>query len=275
MQLFEGEQNMSIRIKNWSKLQHFKDRTPPWIKLYRDLLDDPDWHDLPGDDGKTLIGLWLIASEDETREGTLPCSRKLAFRLRVSVNDLERALIRLGHWLINDDIAVISPEYRSDAPETETETETKGEEETESECEGKPSAKAVRVKKPKGRNYGIAALGIQDEVMGFAEAVWTAWPKDGWNFSTKSTSPRRINRALFLERFQEILTHSPVLKGDGTRLTAEDLASAALDFVKGRVAEGRRDGSEIPNVPCIANFFSSCEGEKNPWKDAVLSYFGG
>lgn len=129
---------MAIRIKNWSKLQHFKDRTPPWIKLYRDLLDDPDWHDLKGDDGKLLIGLWLIASEDESHNGTLPGLRKLAFRLRISEATLEQALTRLSHWLIRDDIAVISERYRDDAPETETETETETEKSTPLPPKGEP-----------------------------------------------------------------------------------------------------------------------------------------
>ena len=115
---------MSIRIKNWKKLQHFKDRTPPWIKLYRDLLDDPDWHDLEGIDAKLLVGLWLIASEDETHNGTLPSLRKLAFRLRIQEVYLEQAFTRLSHWLIRDDIGSISGRYQDDAPETETETET-------------------------------------------------------------------------------------------------------------------------------------------------------
>lgn len=112
---------MSIRIKNWSKHQHFKDRTPPWIKLYREILDDPDWHELDGETAKVLIGLWLIASEDEAHEGTLPDERKLAFRLRINQVQLSESINRLSHWLIQDDITAISDRYQSDAPETETE----------------------------------------------------------------------------------------------------------------------------------------------------------
>ncbi len=111
-----------IRIKNWSKLQHFKDRTPPWIKLYRDLLDDPDWHELDGETAKLLIGLWLIASEDEDRSGALPDARTLAFRMRADVSRIEKALTRLNHWLVRDDIGVISERYQVGSPETETET---------------------------------------------------------------------------------------------------------------------------------------------------------
>ena len=113
-----------MRIKDWGKFQHFKDRTPPWVKLYRDLLDDPDWHELDGDTAKYLVMLWLIASEDENKKGGLPDSRKLAFRLRTTEAKINHALTKLSHWLIRDDIVTISERYRGDAPETETETET-------------------------------------------------------------------------------------------------------------------------------------------------------
>jgi hypothetical protein len=33
---------MTYRVKDWTKFQHFKDRRPPWIKLYRDILDNRD-----------------------------------------------------------------------------------------------------------------------------------------------------------------------------------------------------------------------------------------
>ena len=115
------------RIKGWNKFQHFKDRRPPWVKLYRDLLDDMDWHELDGDSAKTLISLWLIASENE---GQLPSMRKLAFRLRMTEKALAAVISQLDHWLEVDDNEPISARYQDDAPETETETET----ETEIHC---------------------------------------------------------------------------------------------------------------------------------------------
>ena len=33
--LFFGQK---MKIKNWSKFQHFKDRKPPWVKLYPGLM---------------------------------------------------------------------------------------------------------------------------------------------------------------------------------------------------------------------------------------------
>jgi len=106
-----------IKIKNWEEFQHFKDRTPPWIKLYRYLLDDPEWHELSGDDAKTLVMLWLIASEDKAMDGNLPNIKTLAFRLRTTETKLNQTLNKLNNWLIHDDINMISNGYQADAPE--------------------------------------------------------------------------------------------------------------------------------------------------------------
>lgn len=120
-----------MKIKNWSKFQHFKDRRPPWVKLYRDLLDDPDWHELDAEAAKILVSLWLLASEDEEQEGKLPDAKRIAFRLRIPVNKVNQALTKLEHWLYHSDINAISERYQLDAPETETETYTEKEIETD------------------------------------------------------------------------------------------------------------------------------------------------
>lgn len=114
---------MTYRIKDWHKFQHFKDRKPPWIKLYRDILDDLDWHELEPKAAKMLVSLWLISSEDD---GYLPDMKKLAFRLRMTEASTQELLNRLSHWLEQTDIEAISPGYQADAPETERETETEG-----------------------------------------------------------------------------------------------------------------------------------------------------
>lgn len=109
---------MTIRIKNWAQFQHFKDRKPPWVKLYRDLLDDMEWHQLEPKAAKAIVMFWLIASESE---GELPEARKLAFRLRITERELDDVIGKLSHWLEQSDIEPISERYQVDAPETETE----------------------------------------------------------------------------------------------------------------------------------------------------------
>jgi len=109
-----------MQIKNWKKFQHFKDRKPPWVKLYRDLLDDIDWFELDPKAAKVLVMLWLIASEDD---GNIPTAKQLAFRLRMSEKETEVCISKLSHWLEQGDSDVISTRYQDDAPETETERE--------------------------------------------------------------------------------------------------------------------------------------------------------
>jgi hypothetical protein len=116
-----------MRIKNWNKFQHFKDRKPPWVKLYRDLLDDIDWHELDAQASKVLVMLWLIASEED---GNIPSTKTLAFRLRMTEKQTIDCLNKLSHWLEQDDISVISERYQSDRLETETETKRETKKET-------------------------------------------------------------------------------------------------------------------------------------------------
>lgn len=96
---------MGLRVKNWGEFQHFKDRAPPWIKLYKKLLDDKNWHELDADAAKCLISLWLLASETG---GDLPSTQEIAFRLRLQEKSIKSYVSKLAHWLIQDDIDAIS-----------------------------------------------------------------------------------------------------------------------------------------------------------------------
>lgn len=121
---------MTLRIKGWEKFQHFKDRKPPWVKLYRDVLDDLQWHELDPAAAKVLVMLWLIASE---HSGNLPDFKTLAFRLRMTEKQTKSTISKLTHWLDQDDIKeisdikMISKEYQNDPLEKETEKETEKE----------------------------------------------------------------------------------------------------------------------------------------------------
>jgi len=156
---------MTIKVKDWNKFQHFKDRKPPWIKLYRDILDDLEWHELDPLAAKALVAIWLIASEND---GELPEMKKLAFRLRVTEKQAISIVSQLDHWLIQDDINVISDRYQDDSLEIETETYRK-EKETETD---------TRSKKP--RVTSSAEF----------ENFWSVYP-------------RKINRAVALKAFEK------------------------------------------------------------------------
>lgn len=82
---------MKIQPKNWLEFQHYKDRSPIWIKLHRRILDDYEFHCLPLASKAIAPLLWLLASE--YKEGVIHgCKDKIAFRLRMSVKDMMSAI---------------------------------------------------------------------------------------------------------------------------------------------------------------------------------------
>ncbi len=72
---------MPLTPKNWKSFQHYKDRSPAWIKLHRGLLDNVDYYRLSAEAGKALPLLWLLASE---KDGIIPDAPEAAFRLRIA-----------------------------------------------------------------------------------------------------------------------------------------------------------------------------------------------
>lgn len=61
-----------IEVKNFERFQHYKDRKPPWIKLYNDLLDDYEFGCLPDASKWLAVGLWLLASRHSNRVANDP-----------------------------------------------------------------------------------------------------------------------------------------------------------------------------------------------------------
>lgn len=53
----------TFKVKNFERFQHYGDkRTPPWIKLYNELLDDYEFGQLPDHVKAHLTAIWLLAS---------------------------------------------------------------------------------------------------------------------------------------------------------------------------------------------------------------------
>ena len=87
-----------MRVRNWRKYQHYKDRRPNWIKVHRSLLDDPTFFSLSDGDARLLFLLWLLASEED--DGTLPPTDEIAWRLRMPQARVDKAVSgTLAHWI--------------------------------------------------------------------------------------------------------------------------------------------------------------------------------
>lgn len=133
-----------LRVKNWKKFQHFSNRRPPWIKLYREILDDYTFHSLPVESRALAPMLWLIASENH---GEIPYDiNMISFRLRSDIKTISAAikpLISSGFFEL--DITMISERYQVDTLEREREGEEEKEVRKRKEVKKKIEKKELEV----------------------------------------------------------------------------------------------------------------------------------
>ena len=117
---------MRLVPKKWAEFQHYKDRSPPWIKLHRGLLDNREFICLPLASKALAPLLWLLASE--SKDGSFDADvGELAFRLRMSEQDVAaglKPLIDKGFFL--DASTMLAPCLQVATPETEREAEKEG-----------------------------------------------------------------------------------------------------------------------------------------------------
>jgi hypothetical protein len=123
---------MILTPKNWKSFQHYKDRSPAWIKLHKALLDDYEFACLPVASKALAPLLWLLASEYE--DGKIDATLdKLAFRLHMTRGDLANALSPLVEKGFFDASEALAERKQDACLEKEEEKEEEREEEREGE----------------------------------------------------------------------------------------------------------------------------------------------
>lgn len=106
-----------LRVKNWESFQHYKDRSPPWIKLHRDLLNDYDFGCLQDASKLHLMLIWLLASQMDNK---IPADEKFIKSRTGIEGDINlNELIEKG-FLVDDSNALASCKQVA-IPETEAE----------------------------------------------------------------------------------------------------------------------------------------------------------
>lgn len=159
----ESTRKRPYAVRNWGEFQHYKKRTPPWVKLHRKLLDDIDYHKCDPLAAKCLPLIWLIASECD---GSLPDLPELAFRLRITESQCAKVISALSSWLYQDASNGLA-DCKQDAT---LETETEGEEKAEADCGDTPPEPE---KKTRPRNLEMDALGcIEGDLAELNQAAW-------------------------------------------------------------------------------------------------------
>ena len=239
---------MILRAKNWGEFQHYKDRSPAWIKLHRKLLDDRVFHRLPDASRALAPMIWLLCSESE--DGTIKDAiAEISFRLRMTEKRVEEALnplIEAGFFTVEQDASEPLANAEQTAP---LEEKNRGEEEKEGEEKrafdefveaarknGWPTPRAMDAGRRKKLRLRLQEHGV-----------------DGWKGMLDRAGRSTFLRTKFALKFDWILEPSnftKVIEGN-----YDDKGSAAVttptqptaDDWKGRVKWHRDKGMWNPN----------------------------
>jgi len=136
-----------VSLRNWGKYQHYKHRRPPWVRLYVDMLDDPEMMRLPDASFALACKLILLAGR---YDNAIPLDRIKWHLHRFSSSSME-TLQSIGFIAVTEPASTALALRLRDAT-TETETEV-----TESETETETT-------------YSCADAHTFDD-------FWKAWPK--------------------------------------------------------------------------------------------------
>ena len=166
----------TFSVRNFERFQHYKDRSPPWIKLYNGLLDDYDFGLLPDASKLHLVAIWLLASRFDNKVPFDPgwIAKRITATEKVDLIRLRDA----GFIDVEGDpLAARQPD---DDPEREAETERE-KEEKDSSADADTPAPVSQTKKV----YPAAF-----------EEFWRAYPTDALMSKIKTYEKwQRLTRA--------------------------------------------------------------------------------
>jgi hypothetical protein len=119
----------TFSVKNFERFQHYKDRSPPWIKLYNELLDDYSFGLLPDASKLHLVAIWLLASRSNNHIPHDPgwIAKRISATERVDLTLLQTA----GFIEVHEARGAKARRKQTACPESETEAEPEKEREKE------------------------------------------------------------------------------------------------------------------------------------------------
>jgi len=174
-----------LKVKNWETFQSYKDRSPPWIRLHKRLLDDYNFQRMSSDARAILPMIWLLISEDENPvSGLLRIGyEEVSFRLRQPEKVVKSAIdeiISFGFLeQINDDKSTcyetVTKPLRNCHSETETETETETDKGVFPDCI--PKEEWGMYKKHRGKKF-------TDNAQDLAIKKLEKWHSEGYDIKT-------------------------------------------------------------------------------------------
>ena len=116
-----------LHVSNWDRWQSYrKDRgAPPWIKIHRKILSNPEWAILTDAEKGQLLSIWIVAADND---GKIPCDGNILRKICQldEVPDTKK-LTTLG-FLLPSDANVTTKRQPSDPPEERREEKRREEE---------------------------------------------------------------------------------------------------------------------------------------------------
>ena len=125
----------TLRVTNWRKWQSYRgDRgQPPWIKVHRCVMRNPEWVALSDGQRGQLVAIWLLAAD---HDGVIPASAQIIRKLCYMDSDPDLQLF-VSFGFIEYDDNVTPTRGHPDANTThQSRVETEAETETETKAEG-------------------------------------------------------------------------------------------------------------------------------------------
>jgi len=119
-----------LKIRNWDKWQTYRaDRgQPPWIKIHRRVMRNPEWVSLSDAERGQLVAIWLLAAD---HDGVIPASPEVIQRLCFldtipNLNKFTDLDFIEDGWR-QDDVKMASTGCQCDTPEAKAEAEAEAE----------------------------------------------------------------------------------------------------------------------------------------------------
>jgi hypothetical protein len=154
----------SLRVKNWSRYQHYKDRCPPWIKLATDTFQNYEFSRLSDASKLLAICIWTLAAR--SKDGEVPDDFEY-----IKNQGCLGSLIKQEHLkeLIKQGFVELCSETLADCKQTAC-SEGEGEGETERETEERREDLSPR---PSERSTGTPIADLTFECDGKVRS-WSA-----------------------------------------------------------------------------------------------------
>lgn len=233
---------MFLGVKNWARFQHYKagdraDKTPPWIKLYFDLLTNHEFCELPDASKWHLVSIWLLASR---RRGVVPYDQKWIQEKVSAQAPIDLISLINGCFLyVCDECGTL---LATDA------STTRGEKRREDKNPQPPEgADAAETQDPQTPNIDPAAetrqssLESDDGPPGFLR-FWSEWPKS--ERKKGKAQCLRIWRRKALEKIAE-----QVIQSVRQHKTCRAWLKNGGEFIPGPLPWLNQGGWEAPVVP--------------------------